>query len=484
MAAHQGGSSQQLLEVGIWPDSLYEVCLDDYHHPIYVLGVPGMGKSVLLGNLALQLNQLGEGILLIDVKDGQLARDVAERADPARLQFVAPGLCNFDGRLHHWGLNVIELSNRDRLTLDVVIDNLMSMFERMDRADYSIMTQLRLHLDMAVRLSLYAPEPTLLTVYDVLTVRDFRKFLYTKPLVNPTVAKHWIRFDDKSQITAFAQSTELRSTLARIEEMITPANLYYMVGQPITTMRIADWLNEGKLVVVDCASGMSNKNSELLGNLVLALAMHATFMRPYKPTPNWRLICDEFDKLAGNNFADLITKARSYNVFPVMAHQNLDQLKRDRDKAQTLYNAASGVPIVFRLALTDEDRRTVKTLIGETEATAVHELNKYEARLFVRSGIPGLLDSSRNATIRLQDWGTHPVPGQYEWAVESQRPFTTAESQLRERIKPDETNQILQPTQKRRSSPGRPEPLPEDDSPATRPSFVPGTSFRKGNKPE
>ena len=144
-------SSREIgVRIGEWGDGSYyplELPPDIYQWPIYLLGEPGMGKSTLLANLALQLNTLGEGVVVIDHKDGQLSRDIVERADPNKLVYVSPGQCFFDGHPHHWGLNILEVTKRDRLGFATTRANVMSMFVRMERADFAIMQQMRLYLD-------------------------------------------------------------------------------------------------------------------------------------------------------------------------------------------------------------------------------------------------------------------------------------------------------------------------------------------------
>lgn len=485
------------LKVGMWPESGYNVYLppDIHRQPIYSLGVSGSGKSTLIGNLAMQWSRMGEGVLLIDVKDGQLARDVAARATWDKLVYVAPGTTIFDDHPHHWGLNILELRDRHRPTISQVVDNVMSMLERLDRADYTQMTLLRTQQDSAVRPVLYEPEPNLIKVRQALTEHDYRAHLMARhaDVLNSEVADHFARLDDPKQNSPFGRSQQINSTVNRLKELITPPELRNMLIQPHSTMRLADWLEAGKLVVVDCVSGppgelvMSNRNAELLGNLVSTQAMHFTFTRVVAPESRpVRLICDEFDLLAGNNFARLITKARSYKVFPVMAHQNKDQLKADRDRAQTLFNAASGVPVEFEFTLTDQDRAQMNRLRPHEEQ---EELEAFTARLHLRrKGLPmGLLDANKIALIRLSDWWEPVIPGQYERAVAAQERMTTPERVLR-RTTMEATDHDHARTQTP-SRPNSPQPRagrqagakPRDDS---RTSQSPGDAGDAGEVPD
>lgn len=503
------------LTVGQWPESGYGVYLPPEIHrqPIYALGISGTGKSTLLGNLALQWSRMDEGVLLIDVKDGQLARDVAGRADADRLIVIAPGLCQFADGPHHWGLNILELPDRHRQTVSQVVDNVLSMLERLDRADYTQMTTLRTQLDSAVRLALYEPQPQLRLAREVLTDAALRRALMAKHAsrVNAEVADHFQRFDDPKANSSYGRSQQITSTVNRLKELLTPPELAYMLIQPHSTIKLAEWLEAGKLVVVDCASGMSNRNAELLGNLVLTQAMHVTFTRRVTETSRYvRLICDEFDLLAGNNFARLITKARSYRVLPVMAHQNKDQLRADRDRSQTLFNAASGVPVEFEFTLTDQDRAQMMRL---RRYEARDELEAFTARLRLRKqGLPlGLLEAGQSALIRLADWRDPVIPGQVERAIAAQERLTTPEREIkrdeqRTEVPTDEPRRRQPPPPTPRTHPlrsgadeppaqavradprrsagaGGPEPLPDDDGVAAGQTALPGGSFGRWQPP-
>ncbi len=211
------------LRLGEWPESYTPFLLppETYRWPIYVLGLAGTGKSTLLANLALRLHQLGEGVLLIDTKDGELAESVAMRTPPEHPIYIAPGQCYFDGIPHHWSMNVLEVKDRSRLGFSRVHSNVMSMFERMELADYSIMTQLRYHLDMSIRLALYQRDATLLTVRRIMTERDYRLSLMADERISAEVREHFDRFDDNKQTTAYIRSQAVNSSIPRLKELLT-----------------------------------------------------------------------------------------------------------------------------------------------------------------------------------------------------------------------------------------------------------------------
>ncbi len=67
---------------------------NQHRQAIYLLGQPGGGKSWTLANIALQCHAMGEGVLVIDTKEGDLARDIVARTTrPEDTIYVSPGQC-------------------------------------------------------------------------------------------------------------------------------------------------------------------------------------------------------------------------------------------------------------------------------------------------------------------------------------------------------------------------------------------------------
>lgn len=461
------------LILGRWPNSYFAVELpeDLYQWPMHVLGQPGTGKSTLLANLALRLHALGEGVLVLDVYDGDLAHNVAARADPAQLVYVSPGECVFDGQRHHWGLNPLEVYPKTDDNFELAVSNFLAMFDRMGKVEYSIMTQVRYYLEISVRLSLYLPQPTLLDVLRILMEDDYRSQALQNPNVPDTLRSLWRRFEEA---TAYFRTNAVNSSIPRLTDMLLPKRLFHTLTQYHSTLKLAQWLDEGKLVVCNfAAGGMSEENARLLGNIVLALFTNAVFRRPVDPPRVWRLVADEFDKLAGNNFADIIDKARKRRVFPIMAHQHLDQLKEDRGDDKKLFNSARNVPIRLNFRLSEEDIATMRWTRGVEFDEELRTLRDFTAKLTLMRGIPGLLDSGQARTIRLdplEEVDKDTLDERLQTAIASQQAHTTPERALRRRgtMEGEHVNQAATKTRKNPlSTSGQSIPLGDDPAGAS-----------------
>jgi hypothetical protein len=393
--------------------------------PIYALGLSRVGKSWLLANLALQFNAQGEGVVVIDHKDGQLAREIVSRCDPVKLRYIAPGTCYFDKQAHHWGLNILEVKHRDRLGFAQVADHAVSIFELMERAEFRTMAQMELWLTQATLLALYLPQPTILDVRRILTEQLFRKLILIDPRVPDELRETWNRFDDNKQNTAYSRSSSVNSSIPRLKSILSVPAIYYMVTQPKSTIHLQEWLDEGCMVVVDTATGMSQGSAKLLADLILALLINETFSRR-EPDRVWRVVADEFDQLAASNMYRLIDKAGAYKVFPIMAHQTLAQLYRDNDPR--LYDSITASPIkfTFRVGPSDADSKRVKWAPLDELTT----LPRYQAYLTHSDGVSGLLDAGTAELILLDPLQGEDDEAALAAAILSQKAHTISEREL------------------------------------------------------
>ncbi len=327
-------------------------------YPIRVLGVPGMGKSTWVANFALQLNKCGESLIIIDIKDGKLARDVALRGDPAKTVFIAPG------EMHPTpGINLLDGPPA------VVVDGILDLFERTGRADLTSMTRIRQFLSMGLWLALGTPGSTLADVGKLLTDAALRSRLLQSPKLTDRVREFWTNFETQ---TAKAKLDLVESTSVRLDELLVPEPLASMLNQPTTTLDIPGMLEDGKLVCVDLVSGIPPRLTKLMGNVLVAHLVTYALSRPTREDNRYiRLIADEFDLLAADSFITAVDKLRAAHFLIVAAHQNLSQLEKK------LENSLSGAPIQIFFRISRADQGAIAKHIGSARARELSQLPKH-----------------------------------------------------------------------------------------------------------
>ncbi len=433
------------LRVGVDTEWFYDVSIpDDLHRDssIYLLGRSGFGKSTLMAHLARQFFDMGDGVLVIDAKDGQLAADIAARSPrPDDTIYFAPGRCFWptrkhpEGEPHAWGLNIMEY---DRQAVDPeersnrsarVVNNVMDMFQNIARYDPSFMTNVRHYLKAAVRLAVAKPETTLVDVRRILTDQAYRRHLIANYGTTPETIETWDRIDDPKKYSPHQRETELGSTIKRVKEIVEAPLLSFMVTQPRSTFRPADWLDKGMLVCCNLAEGIeSASEAELLGNLVMAQVVNATMHRgDVRQKRTWRIFVDEFDTLASEQFADMLMKRRSTKVHLCVAHQTKEQLKRPDSHRSRLLSAAGAVPISFHFSIGDEDLRYFQSLYGPEAAHELVTLPKWRANLKVAGSLP---DSGFPINVELSDWWAERDDDLLETLRNRQRSYTRPRSEL------------------------------------------------------
>lgn len=389
----------------------------------YVVGSPGVGKSTLLANLAEQFIAAGEGVLVVDVK-GELAEDIAARTVHAdRLVYVAPGETRFPSGKRYWTLNPLEFDRSQEHLEEIAVANLLSLFERMKLARMDVMVQVRQLLQMSARLALLLPEPCLNDLSEILHRQVLRERLLQDPRAPRAVRRFWENFN---ALTPAKQQEKITSTVPRLNEFLSSPVVEQLVGHPRSTIRLAEWLDAGKLVVCNLGGKLALETSALLGNFVVASLVNAAYARPTgheQRTRVWRVIVDEFHELAGEQFAELITQGRKYRVFPVVAHQNLAQLP------DVLANAVTQCPLRFFLATSAEDQGAIRRLFGEETSSGLANFPRFHARVHLREGVEG---RHRQETLKLADWWRPRDPAQLLQALakaEDAR-FTVAEAAI------------------------------------------------------
>ena len=294
---------------------------------LHVVGSPGEGKSTFLGRLADACITEGEGVLLIDPK-GDLAVDVASRtAHPDKLIYIAPG----ERPDLTFAFNVLEIpgNHPDKETYrDIVGGNLLKMFEHMGRFDPVFMAMIATYLSISVKTAYTRPHPTIIDVIGVLISKVERDAL-TKETRRPEIKMFWNYFNERSNPE---QRNQIDSTLRRLWDFLLDTKTFRFVDHAFSKIQLGDWLNDGKLIVVNLAQGLNENDAERMGNLMVAYLatqyrLRASGLVPWDRSRRWRLIVDEFHNFSPAPYAQIIREGRAFNFYPVMAHQDMGQLK-------------------------------------------------------------------------------------------------------------------------------------------------------------
>lgn len=317
---------------------------EDLLRHMHVMGKSGMGKSTLLEHVAAEAMERGMGCAVLD-PHGDLVDRLLARVPRRR----ANDLVLLDGgeREHPVGWNPLDARDPPHLVAGAVLGAFKKVFGESwgPRLEHVFRNALLALLDTRA--------PTLLGVTRLLGDARFRESV-VRQARDPLVAQFWTR-EFASWSPTFLPEV-LSPVQNKVGAALTAAPLRLIVGQRRSTVRPADVLATGRILLVRLAKGaMGEEASALLGSLLVAAFQTAAYARASLP-PGERhpflLVVDEFQNFVTGSFAELMAEARKYGLGLVLAHQHLGQLGDGLRRA--LFGNA-GTRIIFSVGAEDAE---------------------------------------------------------------------------------------------------------------------------------
>ncbi len=252
---------------------------DALRSAVYAVGSPGMGKSTLLGNLCEQFCASGDGVILLDIK-GDLARDIASRTrHPDRVVYVQPGVLRTDDGDRVWTLNPFEGHRSRSDAVGQIAVNVLESFDQMGRTELGIMANIRQSLSHAIRLALTTAEPTLLDLLLIVIDQSYRQeTLRGARHLNHVSRRFWSDLDD-AKLPARERRGQLNTTRNRLEALLMDRELNLFVGSYHSTLKLREWLDAGKMILVDLGLPLPRGLGVDIGNVIMSQMITETFLR-------------------------------------------------------------------------------------------------------------------------------------------------------------------------------------------------------------
>jgi hypothetical protein len=421
--------------IGECPDTFLPIEVD-YEHTkttTHVVGSPGYGKSTLLGNLAEQFHQAGEGVLVLDIK-GDLARDIASRTkNPDDTIYVKLGELKFHEKdRRHWTINPFDGHLESPTRATQIRESVVQSFERMGLAQLDTMANIRHTIEIATDLALNLPDPTYLDLYCIIVDEAYREaIIRDTPNLDPVTKREWrdLRVT-RGDMTSREVRQFTRTARNRLHALIGDPYARNASGWYTSTIKLRQWLDEGKMVLIDLGEPLQIDTGVDLGNMIIAHLLTEIFQRARSERKRtWRIVVDEFHDFIGASFAKIITEARSYNTFLVVAHHDRGQLAAK--ELEKLRSALGFAGLVLRLRQSVEDRVGLASIYGQEAIQEYLDLKEFEARATYFSYLEG---NKITETIMLNDWPSDPEPGQLEKLEKRAKGMTIHRDPLRDRL--------------------------------------------------
>ncbi len=319
---------------------------DDRRRHIYLVGKSGVGKSVLIENMAINDVCKGSGVIVVD-PHGELAEKVLSCIPDERVNDVI--VFDPSDRDFPIAFNLLETVDDDFKGL--VASGFIGIIKKL--FDKSWGPRLEHILRNTVLALLDHPGATMLDIPRMLTNNRFRDNVLLN-VKDPIIKEFWMNefasFDNKFRTEAVSP------ILNKVGQFLSSSTIRNIVGQPKSRINIREIMDQEKILIVNLSRGkIGEDNSALLGAMMITKIQLAAMSRAnvtVDKRPDCFLYVDEFQNFATEAFAVILSEARKYGLGLTMAHQYITQLPEELRDA--IFGNA-GTLISFRVGGADAD---------------------------------------------------------------------------------------------------------------------------------
>lgn len=308
----------------------------------YIIGKTGTGKTTLLKSSIYQDMFNGKGLAVLD-PHGDMFRellsivpenrrkdvivfDPSDRDYPVGLNILNPGI-DFESEddKHEWTTSAV-----------------LSVFKKLsDEKQWG--PRMEHILRNTTLTALQLPNPSLYTLQRLLTDKKYQKEV-AKTLKDPVLKQFW---DKEFKMMGSMQMSAATAPLThRLGHFITSKMSRHILLQEKSTVRIADIMNEGKILLVNLSKGdIGEDQSEFFGTILTALIWMAAYQRtkiPEKKRRDFFVYVDEFQNFATPQFGAITSEGRKFHVSLIVSHQNIAQME-DKDLVKVIAGNAATI---------------------------------------------------------------------------------------------------------------------------------------------
>ncbi len=299
---------------------------DDRMRHTYIIGQTGSGKSTLMLTALLEDIRLGNGFCVID-PHGDLVEFVMRHYPKERIDdLIHFDLANTDYPI---AFNPLDGPENDD-ERDVVTNDLVEMFVSM-YGEEIFGPRIQDYFRNACFLLMEQPEGG--TLIDIMRLFTDDAFAESKirNVKNPIIAARWNKTykkmgdREKAEIIPFIQ--------AKFWPFTTGTYIRNVIGQPKSSFNFYDAMNQKKVILVNLSKGLTGEeNSKIVGRMI-AMQLKLSALKRAKLDPKLRtpffLYIDEFQNYVSKSIESILSEARKYKLWLILAHQYIDQLKQE-----------------------------------------------------------------------------------------------------------------------------------------------------------
>jgi len=358
---------------------------DDRRRHIYIIGKTGVGKSVLLHDMAIQDIKAGHGVCVID-PHGDLIDEIIKYIPPERAEDVI----YFDpsDTERPMGLNLLEAKTEDQkhfITSSII--NLM--YKLYDPQRTGIIGPRFEHAVRNAMLTVMCEKgSTFVEVVRILSDPKYVQELLPK-VQDPIVRRYWT--DQIAQTADFHKSEVLDYIVSKFGRFVTNKTMRNIIGQSDSAFDFRRVMDEGKILLINLSKGkLGEENSSFLGLVLIPKILIAAMSRqeiPEEKRRDFYLYVDEFQNFATPDFATILSEARKYHLNLTVANQFIGQMD---DEVKNAVFGNVGSLISFRVGVTDASylQREYQPVFGESDLINIERFHAYMKTIVDNEPVP------------------------------------------------------------------------------------------------
>ena len=323
---------------------------DDRRRHMYLIGKTGMGKSVMMENMAIADISKGNGVAYIDPHGDGVEKIIKYIPKERTNDIIYFNPADIDFPI---AFNILETVDEEHKHL--VASGLMGVFTKMWANVWS--ARMEYILNNCILALLDYPGSTLLGIPRILVDKAYRRKVVEK-VKDPVVKSFWV--------TEFANYNERYRTEAiapiqnKVGQFLSNFLIRNIVGQPKSTINLNEIMDKNKILLLNLSKGrIGEDNSNLLGAMMITKIQLAAMERvniPEEERKDFYLYVDEFQNFATESFATILSEARKYRLNLIMGHQYIDQLvSSDSTAVRDSIFGNVGTMVSFRVGAKDAE---------------------------------------------------------------------------------------------------------------------------------
>ncbi|MFA6587556.1 MAG: type IV secretory system conjugative DNA transfer family protein [Patescibacteria group bacterium] len=411
-------------------EKIIKIAREDRRRHVYIIGKSGVGKSVLMTQMALQDIANGDGVCVVD-PHGDLIMDILARLPIHRRNDVIH--FNPSDVENPVGLNMLDAKTPE--TQDFAVQEMIAIFMKLFPPE--VIGPMFEHNMRNVMLTLMADREhpgTIVEIPRMFTDPVFQKAKVSK-VTDPIVRSFWEK--EMAKTSDFHKSEMLGYLISKVGRFVENSMMRNVIGQSESGFDFEKIMNEGKILLVNLSKGTTGEvNANLLGLIIVSKLQMAALRRaslPQEQRKDFFLYIDEFQNFITDSIATILSEARKYRLNLTIAHQYVGQLVEKQDtRIRDAVFGNVGTIVAFRVGVEDAEifSQAFAPIFNQFDVT---NMEKYTAIVKL------LIDNASSKPFTMNTLPpSQPIPGQAEQIVALSRqlygrPRAQIEAEIMER---------------------------------------------------